>query len=328
MGTTFKLDPSLDSDIALASQMLHGGACVAFPTETVYGLGVDATNESAVRKAFEAKGRPSDNPLIVHLHSTSQLELYCHSISDIAYRLIEEFCPGPLTIVLPRRESIASIVTAGLSSVAIRFPSHSVAQRLLRKCELPIAAPSANRSGRPSATTWQAVLEDLEGRIDGVLCDEPCLIGIESTVVDVTHNIPIVLRSGRVSIEQLRKVSSNIRLNQHANDALANSPGLRHKHYQPSAKVILIEDVLLGQAFAGSDPAVSEAYIGISRLSRMDEQRFLRIQYCQSVDDYAARLFSYFRECDAIGIEAIHCESVNENGIGRALMDRLRRASD
>jgi len=323
---TVKLDPQSDADIAFAAKNLRAGGCIAFPTETVYGLGVDATSNIAVQKVFTAKGRPSDNPLIIHLHSQTQLELYCHSIPDLAYKLFEQFCPGPLTIVLPRRDSIASLVSAGLDTVAVRFPKHAVAQRLLEAIGLPLAAPSANRSGRPSATTWQAVLEDLDGKIDGILCGEPCRIGLESTVIDLTRGIPTVLRSGGVTFEQLREVCSSICSNAKSNDPLANSPGLRHRHYQPTAKVVLVDVQAIAKTLSDQS-AIDAAYIGIGRLREVDEGCFARIVYCCDLEDYATRLFAYFRECDSAGIQKIFCESVHELGIGQALMDRLRRAA-
>jgi len=324
---TFKLNPQLDTDIDLAAKTLRAGGCIAFPTETVYGLGVDATSNFAVQKVFNAKGRPSDNPLIIHLHSQAQLELYCHSIPDLAYKLFEQFCPGPLTIVLPRRDSIASLVSAGLETVAVRFPNHPVAHRLLETLALPLAAPSANSSGRPSATTWQAVLEDLDGKIDGVLCGEPCHIGLESTVIDLTRDVPTVLRSGGVTIAQLRKFCPSICSNPQMTDPLANSPGLRHRHYQPTAKVVLVEDIQAVADTFDDQPATEAAYIGISKLQEVDEVRFACLVYCCDLEDYATRLFAYFRKCDSAGIQKIVCESVDEIGIGQALMDRLRRAA-
>jgi L-threonylcarbamoyladenylate synthase len=328
MTRTTQYDPSRLQDIIEAATVLRNGGCVAFPTETVFGLGVDATNPNAVQRAFVAKGRPSDNPLIVHLHSTSQIDLYCHSIPEIAYKLIEQFCPGPLTIVLPRRDSIATSVTAGLDTVAIRFPDHAVAQRLLREVNLPIAAPSANRSGRPSATTWQAVIEDLDGLIDGVVCGEPCDIGIESTVVDVTRANPTVLRCGGVTLEQLRGVVPNIVMHNQQVDSSVNSPGLRHRHYQPTAKVVLIDslsDIDPASNFFESD--LRCAYLGINKLSEAIASKLVHYSYCNNEADYATVLFRFFRECDNLGVQLILCQAVNEIGIGRALMDRIRRAS-
>ena len=345
---TARFDPHLESDVIAASECLARGGCVAFPTETVYGLGVDATNEIAVEKAFIAKGRPSDNPLIVHLHSPDQLALYCHSIPQVAYKLIEKFCPGPLTIVLPRKGLIVPSVTAGLETVAIRFPNHPTALRLLRMSALPIAAPSANRSGRPSSTTWQAVAEDLDGRIDGILCDEPSTIGIESTVIDVTGQEPTVLRSGGVSLEQLRAICPNVRMFSAIADPVANSPGLRHRHYQPKCKVVLVdftntsgmqasESTTHGLTIGGISNLLTEndpvnrgnsvGFIGISEPPSELVRFFQRVLICRDVDEYAKRLFTFFRTCDAEGLQAIVCETVGDTGIGRALMDRLQRAA-
>jgi L-threonylcarbamoyladenylate synthase len=328
MTKTVQYDPKMLQDIFEAAAILRNGGCVAFPTETVYGLGVDATNAAAVQRAFVAKGRPSNNPLIVHLHSPSQMNLYCHSVPEIAYRFIEHFCPGPLTIVLPRRDSIVNLVTAGLNTVAIRFPKHEIAQALLREANLPIAAPSANLSGRPSATTWQAVIDDLGGRIDGVLCGEPCDIGIESTVVDVTREYPTVLRCGGVTFEQLREVAPNVMMHDNQIDASVNSPGLRHRHYQPAARVVLIDSLSeVHRTLDAFDNHIRLAYIGIDRLPDSIESKFTKLNYCDNEAEYASCLFSFFRECDHLGIETILCQGVDETGIGRALMDRIRRAS-
>jgi L-threonylcarbamoyladenylate synthase len=328
MTPTAQYDPTKLQDIIEAAHVLRNGGCVAFPTETVFGLGVDATNADAVKRAFAAKGRPSDNPLIVHLHSPSQIDLYCHSIPEVAYKLIDHFCPGPLTIVLPRRDSIATSVTAGLDTVAIRFPKHEIAQALLREVNLPIAAPSANLSGRPSATNWQAVIEDLDGRIDGVICGEPCGIGIESTVLDVTREFPTVLRCGGVTLEQLREIIPDTVMHNQQIDSSVNSPGLRHRHYQPTAKVILINSVSdIDQAIKALDNDTRCAYLGIDKIPDTFVSKLTLVYYCDNKADYAASLFRFFRECDHMGVELIMCQGVDDTGLGRALMDRIRRAS-
>ncbi|MCY2976351.1 MAG: L-threonylcarbamoyladenylate synthase [Planctomycetota bacterium] len=328
MTRTAQYDPTRLQDIIEAATVLRNGGCVAFPTETVFGLGVDATNSIAVQRAFAAKGRPSDNPLIVHLHTPSQMDLYCHSISEVAYKLIDRFCPGPLTIVLPRRDSIATSVTAGLETVAIRFPKHEVAQALLREINLPIAAPSANLSGRPSATTWQAVIEDLDGRIDGVVCGEPCEIGIESTVVDVTRELPTVLRCGGVTLEQLREVIPEVAMHDQQIDSSVNSPGLRHRHYQPTAKVVLINSATeIDRATKTFDNDLRCGYLGIEKIPGAIASKLTHICYCDNEADYANSLFRFFRECDNLEVQLILCQGVDDTGLGRALMDRIRRAS-
>jgi L-threonylcarbamoyladenylate synthase len=307
-----------------AANLLQSGELIAFPTETVFGLGANALDEEAVAKIFVAKGRPSDNPLIVHLHDRSQLSMVARDIPQVARRWIDHFWPGALTIVLPKTSAISSNVTAGLETVGVRIPSCELTLRLLRLADVPIAAPSANRSGRPSATTWQAVAEDLDGRIAGIVCGDPTTLGIESTVVDATSDPPRILRLGGVSLEQLRSVSPNIQgpiASDSADSHIVNSPGLKYKHYQPRAKVILcntMNDAELRSGFA---------FIGLALPTTrpMGDDMFVRI--CDNVDEYAAHIFQFFREVDARGISLVYCQRVSENGIGAALMDRLSRAA-
>lgn len=321
---TQRLEPSQS---ASAATILRDGGTVVIPTETVYGLAADATNHDAVQKIFHAKGRPSDNPLIAHLYSPDQLDRYCVSIPELAYRLIERYSPGPLTLVLPKNDSIDSLVTAGLNTVAIRFPSHPTAREILRLCDRPLAAPSANVSGRPSSTTWQSALQDLEGCVDAIVCDLPTEIGIESTVVDVTQSPPVLLRPGAVTLEQLRELEPTFRtIHQESESQAANSPGLRYKHYQPSAQVVLCEHGTR-VAFPRESESSSRrlAYIGMTKPS--DTDRFEQICLCESIEEYARKIFEFFRTCDANQIQQIYCEKVNEQGLGMALMERISRAA-
>ncbi len=329
MKQTLRLDPHREPDLRTAADLLRGGGCVAFPTETVYGLGVDATSQAAVKRAFVAKGRPADNPLIVHLHCRNQLELYCHSVPAIAYSLMERFCPGALTLVLPKRSSIVDAVTAGLETVAVRFPAHATARAILQMADVPVAAPSANRSGRPSGTTWQSVLEDLDGRIDAVVCDAPCHIGIESTVVDVTGAEPVVLRCGSVSIQQLLEVCKDLRTLGQVIDPTVNSPGLRHRHYQPTGRVVLVSDLLdLQCQLSSAESSLGWGFIGLEALPGLNlGAGNCKASICENVDHYARQIFSFFRECDSLGIGTIYCQCVPDHGIGQALMDRLKRAA-
>ena len=285
---TLRLSPQ---EFSAASDLLRRGGTVAFPTETVYGLGADATNPAAVARIFQAKGRPADNPLIVHLYHRTQLESYCRAIPVLADALIARFCPGPLTLVLPKQATIPDIVTAGMDSVAIRFPAHPTTRRLLEQCQLPLAAPSANRSGRPSATTWQAVLEDLDGAIDAVICDDPADIGLESTVLDLTQARPTILRAGSVTLNDLRAIDPAIsECLPTAAASQANSPGLRHRHYQPLARVRLCQSPRRIPHL----PLVRQAYIGIEPV---ETQAFALVRVCADLPDYAHALFDFFRRC-------------------------------
>ena len=323
-------------DLERAAHLIRSCELVAFPTETVYGLGANAMDSDAVKKIFMAKGRPSDNPLIVHISNFKQLEIIARERPEVALNLMDRFWPGPLTIVFPKRAEVPHEVTAGLDTVAVRFPGHPVAIEIIRRAGVPLAAPSANRSGRPSATTWQAVSEDLDGRIAGIVCGEPAAIGLESTVVDATCNPPRVLRPGGISLEELMEVCPWIEpYSGHQPSSinkLANSPGIRHKHYQPRAKVLLITSAdtdsmngILELSTATSEGSVCH-YIGLRQPELTT--RFSSILVCSNVAEYAGQLFDFFRKADLSGADLICCESVEGVGLGVALLDRIRRASE
>jgi L-threonylcarbamoyladenylate synthase len=309
---------------AEAAEFVRRGGTVAFPTETVYGLGANVFDEAAVRKIYDAKGRPADNPLIVHVADAGQINLLTAAITESAEKFIAAFFPGPLTVVLKKSPRVPLIVTAGLDTVGVRMPRAEFAHRFLLACGTPVAAPSANLSGRPSPTTWQAVVEDLNGRIDCVLQGDATDIGLESTVVDCTSAVPTVLRSGSVSIEQLRSIVAETEFYVGSKAEALKSPGLRHRHYSPRAKVVLsnfrseISDLRIGY------DENRAAYIGLTRQGRSFEAE----RICTSAEEYAHSLFEFFRECDRLGVETIYCETVEETGIGTALMDRLRRAAE
>jgi len=306
----------LTSSVQEAAAVIRRGDLVAFPTETVYGLGANVFDEGAIRRIFEAKERPPDNPLIIHIGAKEQVWDLAKEVPAQAMKLMEAFFPGPLTVVLARKETVPSIAAADLDTIGVRMPRHPLAAEFLRACGVPVAAPSANISGRPSPTTWQAVLEDLDGRIDCILQGEATEIGIESTVVDCTSDFPVVLRPGSVSLEDLQKIVPRIRVNI-GDVGPAASPGMRHRHYSPAAEVLL---VAANSPIPDPDKA---AYIGIT-VPAFEAGSML---ICSSVDDYARKVFSFFRECERAGIKKIYCQEVPEKGIGAALMDRLRRAA-
>ena len=308
----------LTTDSVEAARFIRMGGIVAFPTETVYGLGADAFSEAAIACIFEAKQRPADNPLIAHISNRSQIELLVSEIPEYASKLIDAFFPGPLTLVLKKQPDVPLIATAGLDSVGVRMPGNAAASEFLKACGRPVVAPSANLSGRPSPTTWQAVFEDLDGRIDCVLQGDPTEIGIESTVVDCAGKRPVVLRAGAVSREQIEAVAGEIGVNDVSDLSVPKSPGMRHRHYSPRAKVVVVGP--------NTRIAHAAAYIGLNRPQSSDEAGLIRI--CGSTEQYAHELFEFFRECDRLGVSTIYCESVEESGIGAALMDRLRRAAE
>ena len=301
-----------------AAGFIRTGGIVAFPTETVYGLGANVFDETAIEKIFAAKDRPDDNPLIAHVSSVEQIGELARSIPPQARLLIDAFFPGPLTLVLPKSERVPNAATAGLDTIGIRMPRLELAREFLRACGVPLVAPSANLSGRPSPTTWQAVLEDLDGRVDCILQGDATEIGLESTVVDCSSEPPVLLRKGAISYEELRSVVHEIVAADSGDVESPRSPGLKHKHYSPRAKVVVI------RRDPQITPGIDDAFIGIARPSA----NFKFSMICDSVDEYAGSLFEFFRECDRRNIKTIFCQSVPEEGIGAALMDRLRRASD
>lgn len=308
----------LTSSPAEAAEFIRRGRLAAFPTETVYGLGANVFDEKAVARIFEAKMRPADNPLIAHIGEPGQIEQLTAVVNGNARKFIEAFFPGPLTIVLPKSEKVPLVATAGLDTIGVRMPGNTLAQAFLNACGVPVVAPSANLSGKPSPTTWQAVYEDLDGRIDCILRGDVTEIGLESTVVDCSGDRPMVLRTGAVTLEQLRETVTETEVYQAREGDSARSPGMKHRHYSPKAKVVL------SPKFKVQSPKSGTAFIGLKR----PDEGFELVKICDSVEDYAHSLFEFFRECDRRGIEMIYCETVEETGIGAALMDRLRRAAE
>jgi L-threonylcarbamoyladenylate synthase len=307
----------------VAASLLRKGGVVAFPTETVYGLGADVFSVAAVGNIFRAKGRPSDNPLIVHLGDLADLSSVIRRLPKSAERLMSRFFPGPLTLIMPRHPAVPLEVTAGLDTVGVRVPRHPIAQAFLRACGTPVAAPSANRSGRPSPTTWRAVHEEMNGRIAGILIGGATEVGLESTVVDCTVPRPIILREGAVTWEALREVAPEIRRTAQwsMGGETAKSPGLKYLHYAPTARVILVD----GPGDIPMPDAPSSGYIGLAKPP--GRMTLLRKQTCPGVAEYAKNLFHFFRVCEQSGARRIYCQRVPALGLGRALMDRLRRAA-
>ncbi len=310
----------LTKSVKKSAEILRDGGVVAFPTETVYGLGADIFNENAIEKIFKAKGRPVDNPLIAHIGDFDEIKLLVSEITPNAQKFINAFFPAPLTLVLPKSGRVPMIATANLETVGVRMPNNKLAREFLNKCKTPIVAPSANLSGKPSPTTWQAVYEDLNGKIDCILQGEISEIGLESTVVDCTGDIPLILRSGAITLEQLQEVVSETTIYKLGRDENPKSPGLKHKHYSPAAKVILVKS---GERTV-ENGADSTAFIGLKE----PEGKLKLIKVCGSVEEYAQTVFDFFRQCDKENIKIINCEIVEEKGIGLALMDRIKRASE
>jgi L-threonylcarbamoyladenylate synthase len=301
-----------------AAQYIKKGSVVAFPTETVYGLGANVFDETAIAKIFEAKQRPNDNPLIAHVGDLKQIYSLVREITPNARKFIDAFFPAPLTLVLPKAEKVPFIATANLETIGVRMPRNPLARKFLKACAVPLVAPSANLSGKPSPTDWRAVYEDLNGRIDCILQGEATEIGLESTVVDCTTDAPLVLRSGAITLEDLQKIIPETRIYTVKANETVRSPGLKHKHYAPRAAVVLAKRVVKIQSEGKA------AFIGLNK----QNAEFDLTKICADVDEYACALFAFFRLCDAENIHTIYCETVAETGIGLALMDRLNRASE
>lgn len=330
MTQVIKLDPSRPQPetIQLAATIIRHGGLVAFPTETVYGLGADAMNEQAIEKVFEAKGRPADNPLIVHIGDRAMLDLVASEINDQAEQLIQTFWPGPLTLVLNRKPEVAPSVSAGLPTVAARMPRNEIALALIRASGTPLAAPSANLSGRPSPTIAAHVLDDLSGRIDMILDGGSTNIGIESTVLDVTTHPPVILRPGWITQEVLSGVIGEVK-RATSDEELRRSPGTRHQHYSPRARLILIEEgspALLESVCRDELKHGAVGYIGHTRVV-MNDASFSPIQIGGRAEDYARAIYPALRELDKRNPRVIVVEGISGTGEGAAVMDRLRRAA-
>ena len=319
--TLLTVDPAKPDERALlpAAQALRRGGLVAFPTETVYGLGANAFDPDAVARVFAAKDRPADNPLIVHVADRAAAGKVAARMTPLAEELATRFWPGPLTLVLDAVADLPQRTTAGLSTVAVRVPDHPVALALLRVTDRPLAAPSANRSGRPSPTTAQHVLEDLGARVDVIIDGGPCRVGVESTVVDARGDAPIVLREGGVSREALGVGAAAPRGDQRA------SPGTRYRHYAPACAV-QIAPPGEGGALAA---ALRRGGRRVGLVSRAPApEGVLGIARFTSPGELALRLYGALRDAEAAGVDVLVVEAVDETGIGRAVMDRLRRAAD
>jgi len=315
-----------------AADVIKSGGLVAFPTETVYGLGADALSPVACAKIFQAKNRPLEDPLIVHIADKQDLFKVAREIYKITLDLIDAFWPGPLTVVLKKQEVIPDIITGGLDTIAVRMPNHKIALNLIREAQTPIAAPSANIFGRPSPTTAQHVLEDLDGKINLVIDGGSADIGVESTIVDLTQDPFCVLRPGGVGIEELRRIIPQVGL--YKKDGIL-SPGMYPRHYAPNAKILIVEGSGKMQAEKVKDIAHEFDLQGyrfgiLAKFENKDRYGDFNVKLLGPGNDLvacAASLFSALRDFDKDQVDVIIAEAVKEEGLGIAIMDRLRKAS-
>ncbi len=323
-----------EHDIPTAAQIIRSGGLLGIPTETVYGLGADGLNEEAVHAIFAAKGRPQDNPLILHVPSADWLERYCQNVPDKAYTLTDRFWPGPLTIILPRKPQVPDAVTAGLPTVGMRCPDCEVTRLVIEGAGVPIAAPSGNTSGRPSPTNAQDMLEDMDGKIDAILDGGPCSVGVESTIIDLTVQPPRLLRPGGVTLEELEEVLGEVAVDEAVRRLMApgekpKAPGMKYRHYAPKAPVTVVK----------GDPDETAGYI----VARMGEKSgvicfeefkgYFRGHPVESIGpaadqaEHARRVFDALRAFDHLDVENIWAQSPTDEGIGLAVTNRLNKAA-
>ena len=324
---------------AEAGALVRAGQVVAFPTETVYGLGANALNPQAVAKIFAAKGRPQDNPLIVHIARKEDINSLTTGLNANARKIMEHFMPGPLTIIVPKAEIIPDVTSAGLDTVGVRFPINKYAQEFILACGCPIAAPSANLSGRPSPTNAQDVLEDMQGKVAGILDGGSCGVGLESTVVDTTSPVPTICRPGGVTYEMLTEVLGAVEID----PALLGdknfkpiAPGMKYRHYAPKEPVYLLEGnavellpALVGKAVAAGLKVGVLCDVAMSaQLAQLKQQEGILLScWGESREALAADLFYLLRDFDRTQPDVILAQGVNEDGIGLAIMNRLRKAA-
>ena len=320
--------------IAEAAEILRRGGLLGIPTETVYGLGADGLNEDAVARIFEAKGRPQDNPLILHVPSAAWLERFCHDVPPVAYKLAERFWPGPLTMILPRRENVPLRTTGGLETVGVRCPNHPLTLAIIEAAGVPVAAPSGNTSGRPSPTTAAHMIEDMDGKIDGIVDGGPCAVGVESTIIDLTVTPPRLLRPGGLPLEELRSLLGEVAVDKAVTEKLGEgerprAPGMKYRHYAPKAPVTVVT----------GEPARSAAWIG-AHLGEKDgvicfdefAERFAghivhKLGPAADRLAQARHVFDALRSFDGTDVGRIYAQCPDDAGLGLAVGNRLKKAA-
>jgi L-threonylcarbamoyladenylate synthase len=329
--TIIKINPKTPESekIKLIAKAIRNGKLVSFPTETVYGLGANAFNPLAVSEIFKVKGRPQDNPLIAHISDSLQVKKLAKDFPESAKKLTKKFWPGPLTIVLKKKKIVPDVVTAGLDSIAIRMPNNKIALELIKQSKVPIVAPSANLSGKPSPTKAKHVVDDLSGKIEYIIDGGNCKIGIESTVIDFTSIVPTILRPGYITKEDIEEVIGEVEFSNlnSKNKDKPKSPGMKYTHYSPKAKVILID---YNRNFLREIELIKQKNpkkkIGI--LSYSFDLKEKNVKYLNSdYKIYAQKLFSYFRDFDKNKIDIIIAQGIEEDQLGKAIMNRLKKAS-
>lgn len=331
----WRMNETVDNHLHMkeAAALLKQDEVVAFPTETVYGLGANAKSDEALKKIFAAKGRPSDNPLIIHIANKQQVNEIVEEIPEVAQALMDAFWPGPLTLVLRKKAGLSDVATAGLDTVAIRMPDHPIALSLIREANLPIAAPSANLSGKPSPTSAQHVEKDLSGRISGIVDGGETGVGVESTVVDCTEDIPVILRPGGVTKEDLQRIVGEVREDTalHNKEAAPKSPGMKYTHYAPEAPFVLVDgSPTFIQSLIDEKKAAGKK-VGV--LTTEENEDFYKadcIIPCgqrSQLTSVASGLYDALRAFDECDMDVIFGEVFPTKGIGEAIMNRMMKAA-
>ena len=333
-------DDTDDKIYQQASEILKNKGLVAFPTETVYGLGADALDSEASAKIYAAKGRPSDNPLIVHIADVKDLYILSDDVNENALKLYKAFWPGPLTMILKKSEIVPLSITGGLDTVAIRMPSHPVAHELIKKSGVYIAAPSANTSGKPSPTRAKHVIHDMDGRIDMIIADDTVDIGVESTIVDVSGDVPMILRPGFITLEQVREVLGKAEMDPAIMESVPDgivpkAPGMKYKHYAPNAQITIVRGEQSKVVDAIRTKA-SQAVKDGAKVAIMASTENVGLYDGFDVVDMGSRfdeaqearnLFAVLREFDENGINVVYSESFPTDNVGQAVMNRLIKAA-
>lgn len=330
---------NLDPDIMdKAAEVIRSNGTVVFPTETVYGLGANALSGEAIKAIYAAKGRPSDNPLIAHISNINMLLYLIGSpLSDGARKVIERFWPGPLTLIFKKSGKVPIELTAGLDTVAIRMPDNKIALELINKSELPIAAPSANISGKPSPTMAEHVIDDMKGKVDMILCGSDCRIGLESTILDLSGEKPVILRPGGVTPEELESILGPVMVNRGSigDKEVPKAPGMKYTHYAPDAEMILVkgrlDDIKKKIQELVSESASKGMKVGV--LASDETEAYYKDCVVLSLGSrtdssiIASNVFKRLREFDKLGVDIIYSEAFSEKNVGLAVMNRMKKAA-
>ena len=323
-------------DIQTAADLLRTGGLVGIPTETVYGLGANGLDPAAVGRIFQAKGRPQDNPLILHIPGSDWLERYCRDIPAAAYELARRFWPGPLTMVLRRRDNVPDQVTAGLDTVGMRCPAHPLCRAVIQAADVPVAAPSGNTSGRPSPTTAARMLEDMDGRIDAILDGGPCSVGVESTIVDLTCTPPRLLRPGGITLEQLRAALGEVAVDPAVTRLMGagerpRAPGMKYRHYAPKAPVTVVTgEPERSAAYIAAHAGPGDGVICFEEFLPMyagGARPVMSLGPAGDKGEQARRVFDALRAFDHTAVSAIWAQCPDSGGIGLAVTNRLNKAA-